>query len=918
MKKVLFMLAAVMLGLTACSTDDTEQPALQKVSVEMTVVPDTRAMAESRAVDESAIQDLNFYLVDKNGTTAVHLYQSSPMIRFECVPGDYRVRIIANVGRDLGEDADLDNLAIDYEDYYKTLPMACDEERSIVAGASSIELERCVAKVSYEISAVPEDIELKSVELVSIPAKYAPFASDKTPSADANDYTTTSQSLLTGREVSGIYYIFPNPQGTNPSITDQKYKNPENAPENATYFLIRASRNGEVLTYIVYLGVNNVTDFNVLANRHYRMKISLLGDNETDTRVIAYTLNVYDDFEKNYKYGDYCIYFPTSQLYVEIADNDSNMDLKGTYKVIEGEESSVTFNDFRGGSGPDFTMMSPNGLSFFGMQYHPQVYTRDNSHFAYQVTLRDDYGVCEDVLLEHDMANSIKVSVGDGGEVISSDALYCEQQNSGSTKQILALCYDEGCTLTATPDEYYQFLGWYADSKYTKKLSDNASYKFVPTEVNSNIFAHFAATGIELDANGTYANCYIAPKLNTGYVFTANRGNGTAAEAKVIWETGSVPSAVIKSVELINGKVYFTTGSAHGNAVIGVFDANEKCIWSWHIWAADYTPDYSSQSADNGMRFMDRNIGALSTNEEDPSSKGLFYQWGRKDPFVYPEMNGTKSVPVSFLKGYEWSTATTAEMDLQWTIEHPTTPYTWQSTYCTNNNLWGNGSDGTSVSLSNTKTDYDPCPYGWRVPEQTAWTTIAGFKIAQFVTGKGAYMSINADGMSGSTLYFPGNGTLSTPSNGYLSFTYGTTPAYWTNTPVPNASGLAYYLDIQSTGISYSRVSRDSGRPVRCVKQYTGEEYHGQIKIHFDFDFTNELEYKVQDVYIYTESGQLLNHFNRPKRDFYIKLQPGKYAIATKAGSTSNKVTFEVKNEQTVTANVSRDPSSLSEYISIR
>lgn len=912
MKKVLFMLAAVMLGLTACSTDDTEQPALQKVSVEMTVVPDTRAMAESRAVDESAIQDLNFYLVDKNGTTAVHLYQSSPMIRFECVPGDYRVRIIANVGRDLGEDADLDNLAIDYEDYYKTLPMACDEERSIVAGASSIELERCVAKVSYEISAVPEDIELKSVELVSIPAKYAPFASDKTPSADANDYTTTSQSLLTGREVSGIYYIFPNPQGTNPSITDQKYKNPENAPENATYFLIRASRNGEVLTYIVYLGVNNVTDFNVLANRHYRMKISLLGDNETDTRVIAYTLNVYDDFEKNYKYGDYCIYFPTSMLYVEIADNDSNMDLKGTYKVIEGEESSVTFNDFRGGSGPDFTMMSPNGLSFFGMQYHPQVYTRDNSHFAYQVTLRDDYGVCEDVLLEHDMANSIKVSVGDGGEVISSDALYCEQQNSGSTKQILALCYDEGCTLTATPDEYYQFMGWYADSKYTQKLSDNASYKFIPTEVNSNIFAHFAATGIELDANGKYANCYIAPKLNTGYVFTANRGNGTAAEAKVIWETGSVPSAVIKSVELINGKVYFTTGSAHGNAVIGVFDANEKCIWSWHIWAADYTP--TGYTADNSMVFMDRNIGALSTNEEDPSSKGLFYQWGRKDPFVYPEIDEARSVSVSFLDGYKWTYLqnNTEGITAQWTIEHPTTVYSWQNnTYSADDTLWGNNTDGTAISLSNTKTDYDPCPYGWRVPEQTAWTTIAGFKVARFVADRGAYMYENAD-TENSTPYYPATGSIvAIASDGRFMYTNTGTVQYWTNTP--------YFLNINSNGsISYSLARRSDCHPVRCIRQYTSEEYHGRIKIHFDFDFTNELEYKVQDVYIYTESGQLLNHFNRPKRDFYIKLQPGKYAIATKAGFTSNKVTFEVKNEQTVTAYVSRDPSSLNEYISIR
>ena len=31
---------------------------------------------------------------------------------------------------------------------------------------------------------------------------------------------------------------------------------------------------------------------------------------------------------------------------------------------------------------------------------------------------------------------------------------------------------------------------------------------------------------------------------------------------------------------------------------------------------------------------MDRNLGALSAAADDPLSNGLFYQWGRKDPFM--------------------------------------------------------------------------------------------------------------------------------------------------------------------------------------------------------------------------------------------------------------------------------------------
>lgn len=81
-------------------------------------------------------------------------------------------------------------------------------------------------------------------------------------------------------------------QGTVPSITDQRAKNADNAPENASYLLIRAVRGAKALAYYVYLGENNTSDFNVRANTHYRFNISILGDSEVDTRVSSYELNV--------------------------------------------------------------------------------------------------------------------------------------------------------------------------------------------------------------------------------------------------------------------------------------------------------------------------------------------------------------------------------------------------------------------------------------------------------------------------------------------------------------------------------------------------------------------------------------------------------------------------------------------------
>lgn len=104
------------------------------------------------------------------------------------------------------------------------------------------------------------------------------------PSDNPNDYTDCPETELSGQQASGANYLFPNMQGMVPSITDQRQKSPENAPANASYLLIRAVRGSKVLAYYVYLGSNNTSDFNVRANVHYRLNISILGDKEVDTR----------------------------------------------------------------------------------------------------------------------------------------------------------------------------------------------------------------------------------------------------------------------------------------------------------------------------------------------------------------------------------------------------------------------------------------------------------------------------------------------------------------------------------------------------------------------------------------------------------------------------------------------------------
>ena len=153
----------------------------------------------------------------------------------------------------------------------------------------AVEVQRCVSKISYHITVTPAvaDIELRSVQLFSVPRFVSVFDMAAAPSDDPDDYTDCPEVELSGQQAAGDCYLLPNMQGMVAAITDQRQKNPENAPANASYLLIRAVRGSKILAYYIYLGGNNTSDFNVRANAHYRLNISILGDSEVDTRIAA-------------------------------------------------------------------------------------------------------------------------------------------------------------------------------------------------------------------------------------------------------------------------------------------------------------------------------------------------------------------------------------------------------------------------------------------------------------------------------------------------------------------------------------------------------------------------------------------------------------------------------------------------------
>lgn len=211
------------------------------------------------------------------------------------------------------------------------------------------------------------------------------------------------------------------------------------------------------------------------------------------------------------------------------------------------------------------------------------------------------------------------------------------------------------------------------------------------------------------------ANSYIVTKAGK-YKFKATQGNSstsvTPASVVVLWEstgTSYVPSAgtLVNTVTYSGEYINFIATNVKGNAVIAAYSGSGgtgNILWSWHIWLTDKPVDQVYKNSAGTM--MDRNLGATTaTNLNDVGILGLHYQWGRKDPFMNKYSRAT--IDFSVFNG-------TAGID--GSIQNPTTFIYGNSDWTSKNDgLWGD-----------TKTKYDPCPPGYRVPGIGLWSN-AGF-----------------------------------------------------------------------------------------------------------------------------------------------------------------------------------------------
>jgi hypothetical protein len=253
-------------------------------------------------------------------------------------------------------------------------------------------------------------------------------------------------------------------------------------------------------------------------------------------------------------------------------------------------------------------------------------------------------------------------------------------------------------------------------------VNEDAIVPPTPTEGGGEV----VSSAIDLSAQGT-ANSYIVTAAGN-YTFKTVKGNskesvGTVASAEILWETENTETApeagsIIASVSYEEGYVTFSTPETlkAGNALIAVKDAEGTILWSWHIWIpASEIAIQDGTALCSAAAIMDRNLGALvataATGDVDPLSIGLFYQWGRKDPF--PGMASMSSNTGAAVAGTAWTAHGTTE-DTAYAVAHPTE---YIHVPKVDEGVW-NKDDPADLwnAEGNLKTIYDPCPVGYRVP----------------------------------------------------------------------------------------------------------------------------------------------------------------------------------------------------------
>ena len=308
-------------------------------------------------------------------------------------------------------------------------------------------------------------------------------------------------------------------------------------------------------------------------------------------------------------------------------------------------------------------------------------------------------------------------------------------------------------------------------------------------EIKRSTFGILEGIDSKIEFKGGSSNCFImAPQsertFEARYGISPDKIQGTL-QMLVLWESNGSQTApskgsVIHSVSASDGFITVKTGSSEGNAVIAAFSPDGVLQWSWHIWVSGREIEVMPDG------IMDCNIGALSVNPGDPASFGLYYQYGRKDPF--PGTPATPQLPDPVNPGADNQTISYANANPTTFIlasDNGVDLYTPNMEDC-----WWRDSQRSKM---------DPCPKGWRFPPYYYSGHLS----------QGNWDDRNKGFLTDNNIWLPAAGKIN--QSGALVDT-GTAVWLWEGSDGP------YSISFSDQGSEGKYGGGMCGIPVRCVK----------------------------------------------------------------------------------------------------
>lgn len=305
---------------------------------------------------------------------------------------------------------------------------------------------------------------------------------------------------MEGRKATRTFYMFENCRGEVPSITTQQQKCAANAPNGATYVRIKAQQDGLQMTYDVYLGENNTSNFDVRRNTVQTLDIRIKGNNEVDARIHSFEVKISDDLP-DAEFGrtsDRCIYATGKRLSIAVMDREKAGDLSAKIRLVAGASGALQVGGHSVASDITVPLGGSSDVYEIPIAYDPgTVYTTENSRLIYEVTVSNTDGYSYTKTFTRDFYNMLTVYTywsgrdNTAGRLEDVTAVGEIKTWTGPAFYTRLLSLEDGPTMPVVANDGFAFKGWYADSGLTRKVSDANPYQHPMTSYYDTLYTEF-------------------------------------------------------------------------------------------------------------------------------------------------------------------------------------------------------------------------------------------------------------------------------------------------------------------------------------------------------------------------------------------------------------------------------------------